>query len=131
MERLGGARALYFCVLTPSHGLLGLYTGHIYDYAIIIFMVKLTPASGIILVEMPKDDTSKIITSQTPKGRLLCGTVVGVGASHITDHGVEIKIPCKVGQTVWFLSYEGNYDVARVDDRDIYFVLVRDIRGYI
>lgn len=92
--------------------------------------VTLNPAPGIILIEPLVQDKQKIIVSNSPKGRLLTGKILKVGSPHITDDGIEIEVPCKAGQIAWFLSYEGNYDVARIDNKDIYFVLFRDLRGY-
>lgn len=93
-------------------------------------MAKITPAAGIVLIKKQQEDTTKIITSNGPKGRLLSGEIIAIGSPHITDSGEKITLECKVGQTAWFLSYEGNYDVAKIDNEDIYFVLFRDLRGY-
>lgn len=90
----------------------------------------LKPAPGIILIEKEQTNDDTIVITNTPKGRLLSGKIIAIGDDHITENGTKISVPCKIGQTAWFLSYEGNYDVARVDNKDIYFVLFRDLRGY-
>lgn len=91
---------------------------------------NLKPAPGVILIEKEEKELNVYIDNN-PRGRLLSGKIIGIGSPHITDGGQEISVPCKVGQTAYFLSYEGNYDVAKVNGKETYFVLFRDLRGYI
>lgn len=91
-----------------------------------------TPSRGIILIQQEENtiDNEPIILSQEPKGRLLTGKIIAIGEPHITESGAELKLNCKIGQKAWFLSYEGNYDIARINGINYYFVLFRDLRGY-
>lgn len=85
---------------------------------------------GIILV-LPLEEKEPInLGEETSKYRVMKGKILAVGDPEPTIMGKTLATPVKPGMTVWFLSYEGNYDNTKIDGEQYYFVKFADIRGY-
>lgn len=89
-------------------------------------MIKLIPAPGTYIAEEIKDTTT--LKLDTKKTRLLKGKVIAVGDPDITDYGIVIETPVKLGDTAYFLSYEGDYDNTKIDGKTYFTVLRKDHR---
>ncbi|MBU6501156.1 MAG: hypothetical protein KGJ89_05310 [Patescibacteria group bacterium] len=88
--------------------------------------MKFYPAQGVYIAEL-LEDKEKIFVD-TRKTRLIKGKVVAINPVEVTDFGIEIKTPIRVGDVVYFLSYEGDYDNAKIDGKTYYAVLRKDHR---
>lgn len=90
------------------------------------------PAPGIIIVHSQKDDTSssRVKISNETKSRLVKGTILAMGAHLITPLGATIspRRYGKIGDTLYFLSYEGNYDNITINTETYYSVKFEDCR---
>lgn len=93
--------------------------------------MNIKPAPGVILIKQDKETPVGIVTSQQSKTRILKGRVIALGPILITDQGAKINPEAYVdiGQVVWFLSYEGSYDVFDYESERYYCVKVQDIRA--
>lgn len=89
-------------------------------------MVKITPSPGIYLVELIETEDSPLVLQTKSQTRLLKGKVLAVGKHVLTDFNAVLYPFAKVNQTIYFLSYEGNYDTI---DKKIYLVKFQDLRG--
>lgn len=87
-------------------------------------MVKAYP--GTYIVKLLKEKLSTQVTSDKNK-RILKGEVISVGAETETKYGGSMKPKAKVGDIIYFLSYEGGYD--RIDEKTL-SVLFDDGRGF-
>ena len=94
-------------------------------------MIKAYP--GCYLVELLEEEKNadKPVFSTEKKGRLLKGKILHVGEPMEQKSGGVLKGKLKEGQTIIFLSYEGDYDNIEIDDKKYYFVLFEDGRGYL
>ena len=90
----------------------------------------MTPVQGIVVIEPLKENTN-IITNSKSTTRILKGKVVSIGKPLITDFGTVIdpKDYCKAGDVVYFLSYEGSYDIYKETGKEIYLVKIQDLRA--
>jgi co-chaperonin GroES (HSP10) len=93
--------------------------------------MELTPGPGIIIAEFVEttNETSLVITSKS-ESRLLCGKVLAVGKDLTTPMGnvIHAKDYCKKGDTIYFLSYAGDYDNNTIKGRRIYTIKFEDFR---
>lgn len=90
----------------------------------------LTPAPGILIIE-PLDTTTDAIINRAPKfQKIKKGKVIGIGTTLITDFGtpVETASYCKIGDIVWFISYEDGYDEIKENNKTYHIVKVQDLR---
>jgi co-chaperonin GroES (HSP10) len=84
---------------------------------------------GVCIIETIQPEEKELTFSSESKGKIVRGKVVSVGAPVITDFGARIVCPCVEGNIVYFLKYEGDYDVAYINGRQLVFALFKDIRG--
>ena len=64
---------------------------------------KLQPTSGYIIIDpLEKDNKSQYIAVQDPIDKPHKGTVVAIGPSKITDYGIKLESPVKVGDVVLY-----------------------------
>jgi co-chaperonin GroES (HSP10) len=92
-------------------------------------MSKHLAAPGYLLVE-PLKEKSEVTIIGEQKGRIGLGRVLAVGADAITDFGSKVPCPCKVGDIIYFLQYEGEYDTVFIQGKKYIFALFKDVRGY-
>lgn len=93
----------------------------------------LIPSPGIIIIS-PLDTTSDAIITGKPKfQKIKKGKVVGIGNTLVTDFGTEVETAdyCKVGDIVWFISYEDGYDEIIENDKKYHIVKVQDLRAIV
>lgn len=93
----------------------------------------LTPSPGIIIIT-PLDTKSEAITIGKPKfQKIKKGKVLAVGPTLITDFGtaVETSDYVKIGDLVWFLSYEEGYDSITEDNKEYFVIKCQDVRAVI
>ena len=69
----------------------------------------LQPTPGVVLIK-PKKEMKGLSLSMAPTKRIIAGEVLAVGPGCQTKFGADQAVPCNVGDTVYFLTYEGNYD---------------------
>lgn len=88
---------------------------------------KLNPMAGYVLVEPAEAETktaSGIYLPENADEKPQHGKVLAVGApTH--DHGVEIKAPVKVGDSVIYKKWGGNE--VKIDDLEYQFLKFEDI----
>lgn len=91
--------------------------------------MKFTPMPGIVIIKPEKEEDRLTITNQN-NTRLLKGKVVAIGINLVTDMNALLEMDryTKIGDTVYFLSYEGNYDNVVIDNEKYYSVKVQDLR---
>lgn len=87
--------------------------------------MKLIAAPGTYIAE-PIKENSTIDVGQK-KAQIKKGRVVSVGESDFA-YGQRIPSPVKVGDIVFFLSYEGAYDEFYIDGKTYYTVIGKDHR---
>ena len=92
-------------------------------------MSKHLAAPGFILVE-PLQEKTEITILGSQKGRIGLGKVISCGLAAITDFGTTVPCPCKVGDIIYFLTYEGGYDECYIDGKRYIWALFKDVRGY-
>lgn len=89
------------------------------------------PAPGIIIAEYiePFDKSSLTITSKS-ESRLLKGKIVAIGGDLTTPMGniIQAEKYGKVGNVLYFLSYEGNYDWRIIEGKKYYSIKFEDCR---
>lgn len=96
-------------------------------------MNSLQAAPGVIIAKPLKEEKKQelvLTTTENKESRVIEAIVIDVGLPMPTDFGKTITTPVLRGQTVYFLSYEGNYDNISIDNELYYFVLFKDVRGY-
>ena len=86
--------------------------------------------SGTLLVEPNLDTTGFSIDSPQDGRKILSGKILDIGSPKKTEFGQEISCELHVGQTIYFLSYNDDYDNMEVDNKKQYFVLFADVRGF-
>ena len=84
--------------------------------------MKFIPAPGTYIAEEIKEKSALVITEHTTQ--IKKGRVVAVGEDDITEFGVKIPVPVKVGDIAHFLSYQGDYDQEKIDGK-LYFTILR------
>lgn len=93
--------------------------------------IKLVPSPGILIAELiSSTETNSLILTSKSDSHLLKGKVIAIGDDLITDNNalLEKSKYGHVGDVIYFLSYEGNYDNAIIDDDKYYMVKWQDIR---
>lgn len=91
----------------------------------------LSPTPGLCIIQpLPAPKTGLQLVSHKDVTKLLLGTVLAVGEPGYTKFGALIQPNCKVGDVVYFLSYDdvGGYDSFLVDNKKYYVVEHLDIR---
>ena len=94
--------------------------------------LKITPASGYILVEPTKTErktASGIVLPDSHEEKPQKGKVLAVGGAEITESGVKRESPCKVGQTVIYKEWGGNEYKEGV--KEYLFIKFEDILGIV
>jgi len=93
--------------------------------------ITFKPSPGIILVEEITDSGDSLQLQLKSKNRTVKGKVKAVGPDLVTDFGTTLKTSsyAAIGDVVYFLSYEGNYDIISIDNIDYYVVKIQDLRG--
>lgn len=89
------------------------------------------PAPGIIIAQEIKDTSTLVL--DTKETRILKAKVISLGPPITTDFGTELDPQdyCKVGDNIYFLSYEGGYDLTVVDGKKYWMIKCQDLRGVI
>lgn len=97
-------------------------------------MTKISAAPGIYLI-LPLDEKSSVNLGKSSDKKLLKGKIVSVGDNRDHDQGGKMIATYKVGDIVFFLNYEANYDnfEAEIDGKTtkIYCTLFNDCRAQI
>ena len=94
--------------------------------------LKITPASGYILVEPTKTErktASGIVLPDSHEEKPQKGKVLAVGGAEITESGVKRESPCKVGQTVIYKEWGGNE--YKEGEKEYLFIKFEDILGIV
>lgn len=87
------------------------------------------PIEGYILVKPIKSEDSDISFGVKDEGKIGKGKVIAVGDEVTTDFGTTIKCPVKVGDVIFFLTYESHYDESIIDGVTYVWSSFRDVRG--
>lgn len=87
------------------------------------------PAPGIVVLEHIEDSSSLAITSKQ-QTQIGYGRVIAIGKDLTTPLGkvIQGKDYCKIGDLVYFLTYEGGYDHTTINGKKYYFVKFDDLR---
>jgi len=94
--------------------------------------LKITPASGYILVEPTKTErktASGIVLPDSHEEKPQKGKVLAIGEAEITESGVKRESPCKVGQTVIYKEWGGNE--YKEGEKEYLFIKFEDILGIV
>jgi co-chaperonin GroES (HSP10) len=94
-------------------------------------MVKFKPAPGIIIAQQIEDSNKNTITiTSKSDSHLNKGKVIAMGGDLTTPMGNIIKANkyCKVGDIIYFLSYEGNYDNTTINGKKYFAIKFEDMR---
>ena len=94
--------------------------------------LKITPASGYILVEPTKAErktASGIVLPDSHEEKPQKGKVLAVGGAEITESGVKREAPCKLGQTVIYKEWGGNE--YKEGEKEYLFIKFEDILGIV
>ena len=94
--------------------------------------LKITPASGYILVEPTKTErktASGIVLPDSHEEKPQKGKVLAVGGAEITESGVKREAPCKLGQTVIYKEWGGNE--YKEGEKEYLFIKFEDILGIV
>ena len=94
--------------------------------------LKITPASGYILVEPTKTErktASGIVLPDSHEEKPQKGKVLAVGGAEITESGVKRETPCKVGETVIYKEWGGNE--YKEGEKEYLFIKFEDILGIV
>ena len=94
--------------------------------------LKITPASGYILVEPTKTErktASGIVLPDSHEEKPQKGKVLAVGGAEITESGVKRESPCKLGQTVIYKEWGGNE--YKEGEKEYLFIKFEDILGIV
>jgi len=89
------------------------------------------PIEGYILVEPIKIEDSNISFGVKDEGKIGKGKVIAIGGEVTTDFGTTIKCPVKVGDIIFFLTYEGGYDSSIIDGVSYVWASFKDCRGIV
>lgn len=91
--------------------------------------VNLKPASGVILIEPTEKETKTssgiYIPDTASSEKPQKGKVLAIGENEISDHGVERKAPCRVGDIVYYKKWGGNE--VKIDNKDYLFIKFEDV----
>ena len=94
--------------------------------------LKITPASGYLLVEPTKTErktASGIVLPDSHEEKPQKGKVLAVGGAEITESGVKREAPCKVGETVIYKEWGGNE--YKEGEKEYLFIKFEDILGIV
>lgn len=94
--------------------------------------LKITPASGYILVEPTKTErktASGIVLPDSHEEKPQKGKVLAIGGAEITESGVKREAPCKVGETVIYKEWGGNE--YKEGEKEYLFIKFEDILGIV
>ena len=94
--------------------------------------LKITPASGYILVEPTKTErktASGIVLPDSHEEKPQKGKVLALGGAEITESGVKREAPCKVGETVIYKEWGGNE--YKEGEKEYLFIKFEDILGIV
>lgn len=91
------------------------------------------PSPGILLIEPLDTKTNAILTGNKQFQRNKKGKIIAKGKNLVTDFGALIEIDWygKVGDIVYFLSYEEGYDQIDENGKKYYLVKYQDLRGIV
>ena len=91
--------------------------------------MKYKCAPGIVLVE-PIVSSSKIIINEKKDSKIVKGKVLAIGMQYTTLANAVLKPEwyCKIGDTVWFLTYNEMNDQFEEDGKKYFVVRFEDIR---
>ncbi len=94
--------------------------------------LKITPASGYLLVEPTKTErktASGIVLPDSHEEKPQKGKVLAIGGAEITESGVKREAPCKVGETVIYKEWGGNE--YKEGEKEYLFIKFEDILGIV
>lgn len=91
----------------------------------------ITPAIGVILVETIAKDKTALTLGTENKGKIIKGRVLAVGDRMPMDGGLYWEKPCKEGDEIYFLHYEGGYDSCFIEGKEYLFAAFKDLRGVV
>ena len=93
--------------------------------------MKYIPSPGIVLIQPLQEASHKIIVQGNDNSRIQSGKVLAMGmeAPNSDTSKVAMNQYCKVGDIVYFLSYEGDYDSTKIEGQKYYLVKREDLRG--
>ncbi len=94
--------------------------------------LKITPASGYLLVEPTKTErktSSGIVLPDSHEEKPQKGKVLAIGGAEITESGVKREAPCKVGETVIYKEWGGNE--YKEGEKEYLFIKFEDILGIV
>ena len=86
---------------------------------------KLTPAPGYMLVEPLEEEKktpSGIVLPESHEEKPQKGKVIALGATMVTEYGVKIESPCKVGDVIIFKKWAGSEYKPEDEDKEYLFV---------
>ena len=93
--------------------------------------MKYIPSPGIILIQPLEETSSKIIVQGKNNSRIQSGKVLAVGIEPPNSDTSKVAINqyCEIHDIVYFLSYEGEYDSAKIEGQKYFLVKREDLRG--
>jgi co-chaperonin GroES (HSP10) len=92
--------------------------------------MQLHASPGIVLIKPVTSSKKELsFSSNNDKLKVARGIILDVGDPVITDFGAKISCSYKVGDTVYFLKYEGGYDSSMIDGQEYIWAFFKDLRG--
>lgn len=85
--------------------------------------------AGTYLVEKIEEDQN--LTGAAKNKNILKGRILDIGGNRDHDHGGKLIATRKVGDIIWFLHYEQDYDWFKENGRKYFVVLFNDCRAYV
>jgi len=93
--------------------------------------MTLKPSPGVLIVEPIQEKEEAIYTGEK-RGKVIRGKVIAIGSDLVTNtQTYSMRDYAKVGDTVAFLTYEGEYDQMVIGDKAYHAVKVEDMRSRI
>ncbi len=92
-------------------------------------MTTFKASPGIAIIEPFKDSEAQLITGTKKFQKIKKGKIITIGKALVTDFGALIESSWygKVGDIVWFNSFDEDYDVITEGTRKFHLVKIQDI----
>ena len=95
--------------------------------------MRFKPCPGVVVIQLIKtpSDKNQLNYGQDTTSKIKKGKVIAVGDDDITSGGAQLlmKDYAKVGDIMYFLTYEGEYDQGKVEQESYHFVKIADLRS--
>lgn len=86
---------------------------------------------GKVIIEPLDTKTNTILTGNKQFQRNRKGKIIAIGRNLVTDFGslIEMDWYAKIGDIVYFLSYEEGFDLVEDNGKKFYHVKVQDLQS--